>query len=300
MIDPILFTFKIGSFQLALHWYGIIVVTAVMIAAWLAGREIKRRGGDAEFIWDALPLILLVGVIGARIWYVANHIVGGGTLYLQDPWRMIMISEGGLHIYGGFLFGGIAFLLYARHMKTDVWMLLDSIAPYLLIGQAIARPANYINQELYGPPTTLPWGIPIDAFHRMAAWRDLALFPEATTRFHPTFAYEMIWNFCAAALLIWLSRRFISQLRPGVIFFAWMVMAGLGRAIIETWRPDQPVISALGISTSRLVSLLMALTGLILLLARQGVLPFWNGPAPQAAEVRPAPDDPQASAGSLD
>ena len=86
-----------------------------------------------------------------------------------------------------------------------------------LLGQAIARPANFINQELYGQPTTLPWGIPIDAAHRIGVYQDLAQFPLATTRFHPTFAYEMIWNFLAFALIIYISRRFASEkkLQPG-------------------------------------------------------------------------------------
>jgi len=276
MIDPIIFTIHIGSFQLALHWYGIIVVGAVMISAWLASLDLKRRGGNPEWIWDMLPWILLAGVFGARLWYVANNIAGGGTRYLENPINIINIPEGGLHIFGGFVFGGFAFWLYARMKKIDIWLLLDSLAPYLLLGQALARPANFINQELYGPPTTLAWGIPIDAAHRLPMLSDMTLYPEATTHFHPTFAYEMLWNFAAAGLLIWLAHKFEKQLRPGAIFFGWLVLAGIGRAIVETWRPDQPILPYMGISTSRLVSLLMALVGVVLLLRRYDVfhLPF--------------------------
>ncbi len=280
MIDPILFTVQIGSFRLVIHWYGVIVMVAVSIATWLSGRELKRRGGDPNWVWDGLPYILIAGVIGARLWYVVNNIAGGGTQYLNDPLSIINIPAGGLHIYGGFLFGGIAFLIYARKMKLNMWLLIDSIAPYLLIGQALGRPANFINQELYGPPTNLPWGIPIDAAHRLPAWSDLAQFPETTTRFHPTFAYEMIWNFAAAGLLIWLGRKFGSKLRPGTIFFGWLILAGIGRAIMETWRPDQPLIPGLGISTSRLAALLLVLAGTILILGRYNIipLPFWKKP----------------------
>jgi prolipoprotein diacylglyceryltransferase len=86
----------------------------------------------------------------------------------------------------------------------------------------------------------------------------------------------MIWNFAAAGLLIWFSRRFENRLRPGSILFGWLVLAGIGRAILETWRPDQPMVDAIGISTSRLVSLLMALAGLLLLLARYEIIPWWK------------------------
>jgi len=276
-INPIIFTIQIGSFHLSIHWYGVIVLAAFLIAAWLASRELKRKGGDPNWIWDALPWLLVAGIIGARLWYVANNILGGGTRYLQNPLDILNIPEGGLHIFGGFLFGGIALLIYARRNPVDLWKLLDSVAPYLLIGQGLARPANFINQELYGPPTTLPWGIPIDANHRIPPWNDLTQFPVATTRFHPTFAYEMIWNFAAAGLLIWLSRRFEKHLRPGAVFFGWMILAGIGRVIIETFRPDQPVLPGTGLSYTRLVSLLLALCGLILLLGRyQAIrLPFW-------------------------
>jgi len=242
MVDPILFTLQIGSLRLAIHWYGIIVMLAILIASWLAANELKRRGGNPDWIWDALPIIIIAGVVGARLWYVITNILGGGTRYLENPVSILFTTEGGLHIFGGFLLGGIAFGIYAMRRNIDFWMLLDSVAPYLLVGQALARPANFINQELYGQPTNLPWGIPIEASHRIYPYNDLGLFPEATTRFHPTFAYEMVWNFVAAGLLIWLSRRFKEQMRPGAVFFGWLVMAGIGRAIIETFRPDQPLV----------------------------------------------------------
>jgi len=141
-----------------------------------------------------------------------------------------------------------------------------------LIGQALARPANFINQELYGQPTNLPWGIPISADHRLAQYADLSLYPFATTRFHPTFAYEMIWNFLAAALLFYLLYRFAERIKPGAMFAGWLILAGIGRSIIEQFRPDQPQIPRLGLSYTNLVSLLMALAGLLMLLWQYKIL----------------------------
>jgi phosphatidylglycerol:prolipoprotein diacylglycerol transferase len=119
MIDPVLFKIQLGNFTLAIHWYGIIVVTAVIIAAWLASKEVKRRGENPEKIWDMLPWLLLIGVIGARLWYVANATLGGSTYYLEKPAAILNIPEGGLHIFGGFIFGGLAFIIYAYLNKLN-------------------------------------------------------------------------------------------------------------------------------------------------------------------------------------
>jgi prolipoprotein diacylglyceryl transferase len=135
----------------------------------------------------------------------------------------------------------------------------------MLVGQAIGRIANFINQELYGPPTTFPWGIPISAEHRLPEFASLP----ASTRFHPTFAYEMIWNILTASLLLWLARRYEKRLKPGTIFAGWLIAAGLGRAWLELFfRPDQPKIPGWGLSYSGLVSALMAIAGIVLLLVR--------------------------------
>jgi phosphatidylglycerol:prolipoprotein diacylglycerol transferase len=255
----------------------------------VAAREVRRRGEDPDYVWDGLVWALLAGIVGARIWYVANDILGGNSRYLDDPISILYITEGGLHFYGAILFGGLAAFLYARRQKLDIWLILDSVAPSLLIGQAVARPANFINQELYGPPTSLPWGIPIDAHHRLPPWNDLSRFPEASTRFHPAFAYEMIWNLLAAGLLLWISKRFHKKLKPGVMFAAWFILAGVGRFVIEWFRPDQPRVPGTDISYSRIVAGLMALAGTLMLLIKYQVirLPFLP-PGPEAYTLAPS------------
>jgi phosphatidylglycerol:prolipoprotein diacylglycerol transferase len=154
----------------------------------------------------------------------------------------------------------------------DAWLFLDAIAPAALIGQAVARPANFINQELYGQPTNLIWGIQIEASKRIAPYNNLNLYPISTTKFHPTFAYEMILNFIIAMFLLWLTRSYIEKLKPGAIFFSWLVLAGFSRAFIELFRTDQPHISGTNISFTMLIALLMSLSGLLLMLFRYGRL----------------------------
>src|SRR5215213_9272277 len=268
MIDPVIFTIRIGNLQFPLRWYGVIVMIGVIVGSLIVERGLRLRGENGDRIWDALIWILPAGIIGARLWYVINATLGGNRYYIENPVQIINIPQGGLHIFGGFVLGTASLLYYLRQNKLDPWLFLDAAGPAALIGQGIGRLANFINQELYGPPTTLPWGIPISAEHRLTQYRDLSLFPVETTRFHPTFAYEMVWNFASAGLLLWLSRRYKQDLKPGTLFAGWLVLAGVGRVVIEFFRPDQPKIPSLGISYSSIFAALMAIAGAILLMAR--------------------------------
>jgi phosphatidylglycerol:prolipoprotein diacylglycerol transferase len=159
-------------------------------------------------------------------------------------------------------------LIYLKKNQLDAWLFLDAAGPAMLIGQAIGRIANFINQELYGPPTDLPWGIKIEAAHRLPEFQNLSLFPVETTRFHPTFAYEMLWNFAAAGFLLWLARRYEKEIKPGTLFSGWLMLAGLGRVWIEFFRPDQPKIGDTLISYSMVAAAFMAVAGALLLMAR--------------------------------
>jgi phosphatidylglycerol---prolipoprotein diacylglyceryl transferase len=274
MIDPVIFSLELFGLTLTLRWYGVIVMAGIVAGSLIIERELRRRGEKGDRIWDALIWVLPAGIIGARLWYVFNAALGGNRSYLENPASILRIWEGGLHIFGGFLFGVLALLVYLRLNNLDPWLFLDAAGPAALVGQGIGRLANFINQELYGPPTTLPWGIPISGEHRLPQYQDLGLFPVETTRFHPTFAYEMLWNFASAGLLLWLSRRYKEDLKPGALFAGWLILAGVGRVIIEFFRPDQPKIPSLGISYSSIFAALMAITGAILLMARYRAINF--------------------------
>lgn len=277
MINPIIF--RIPLINWPVHWYGVILMTGFLVGSWMVERELKRRGENGELIWDAAIWVLIPGVIGARLWYVLNATLGGDTRFSNNPIEIVRIWNGGLHIFGAFLFGAAALLLYLNKNKLDPWLFLDVIGPAALVGQAIGRLGNFVNQELYGPPTTLPWGlkifpenpyqIPVGVQGRSS--QEILSYIQ-TTRFHPTFAYEMLWNFAAAGLLLWLSRRYEKEIKPGTIFAGWLVLAGVGRAWIEFFRPDQPKIEALGISYTTVVAALMGIAGAIMLMARYKVI----------------------------
>lgn len=270
MIDPILFTINLGFMQIPIRWYGLLFVGGALVAAWYAAWYVKRKGEDPNMVWDALIWLLISGIAGARIWYVVADIIGGNQRYLNDPVSILLVNQGGLNILGGVMLAALVGWYYCQRYHVDFWLLADAIGPGALLGQAIGRLGNYINQELYGPPTPLPWGIPIDAGHRIAPFDDLAQYPLETTRFHPTFAYEMIWNLIFFGLLVWLVIRYKNRLKTGVIAAAALVISGLGRTWIELFRPDQPRFFGTAVSTSMVISIIFALLGIWILLARWG------------------------------
>jgi len=293
MIDPIIFSVDVFGITISLNWYGILVTTGVIVATWITARGIRLRGGNPELVWDLVLWVVPTGIIGARVWYVVNDILGGNTRYLDRPLDIIDITQGGLrglHIYGSILFGAVAAILFARRHKLDLWMLFDALGPSVLVGQAVARPANFINQELYGQPTTLPWGIRISALHRLPPWNDLSLFPEATTRFHPAFAYEILWNLVTGGLILWAVRRFPKLRRPGVALGAWLIAAGVGRQIIEFFRPDQPRVPGTPISWTRIAAAVMIVLGVLILLAQYGLLKRSGGSGMRQEYVLHSPD----------
>ncbi|WP_204137321.1 prolipoprotein diacylglyceryl transferase [Halomicronema sp. CCY15110] len=235
-VDPIIFEF--GPF--ALRWYGLLMLAAILTAAQIASHEVARKGEDPDNLWDMLFWILIPGFIGARLYYVFIQSPRGSTglgYYLQNPGEILKVWGGGIHIFGGFIFGGIALWLFTRIRKLDPLPYLDAICLGLPLAQAIGRWGNFINQELYGPPTTLPWGLRIDRAHRIPPYNDLSTYPDST-RFHPLFLYESLWNFIGFGIIFWLSRRFNKQLKDGDIALMYLIWYPLGRFFIEFLRTD--------------------------------------------------------------
>ncbi len=232
-VDPVIF--QIGP--LAMRWYGILVVSGILIAAAVASRYVRDRGYDGEAVWDMLIWVMIPGFIGARLYYVfiqSPRGPNGLNYYLENPLAILQIWTGGIHIYGALIFGTLALLIYARLRKLPLLVYLDGVGLGMPLGQAVGRWANFINQELYGPPTTLPWGLRIDPQHRIAAYVDL---PESV-RFHPLFLYESLWNFLGFGILFWISRRFADRLLPGDLALLYFIWYPLGRFFIEFIRTD--------------------------------------------------------------
>ena len=235
-VDPILS--ELGPFSL--RWYGLLMVTAIFVGATIASQEVERRGQDGNDLWDMVVWVLIPALIGARLYYVfiqsPRNDFGIGY-YLAHPLSIFQIWSGGIHIFGAFIFGGVSIWLYAKIRQLPLWTFLDGVSLGLPLAQAIGRWGNFINQELYGPPTTVPWGLRIDPLHRIPPYNDLSLYPESV-RFHPLFLYESLWNLLGFCIIFWISRRFFQQLKPGDLTLLYLIWYPLGRFFLEFLRTD--------------------------------------------------------------
>lgn len=275
----------IGNF--AIRAYGLLLMLGILLGAWLAAAEARRRGEKPDHVWDGLLVVFIMGLIGARLYHVFSSPEGavGWSYYRENPIKILYIWEGGLAIYGALIGGLAGFFLYAYRHRLAVWRWLDIVAPSILVGQAIGRWGNFFNQELYGPPTTLPWGIPIALEHRLP--QHLTLPPE--TRFHPVFLYESLWNTIGFLILFHLNRRLGHRLREGDLFALYLIWYPVGRLWIESLRPDAWKIGH--IAAAQIFSLIALAAGLAILvynrIRRQ--VPAASGPAVEQPSGPPRP-----------
>lgn len=241
--------FPIGP--LFIRFYGIILMLGAVAGAWLATREAKRRGYNPEIVWDLLTYLLIGGIIGARLWHILTPPPSSGITagwYFTHPLDALAIWKGGLGIPGAVGGGLLALLLYTRRHKLNFAEWTDIAAPSLALGQAIGRWGNFVNQELYGEATNLPWGIKIQAEHRVGQYQDLSRFPVETTRFHPLFLYESLWNLANMFLLLWISRRFGDRLKKGDIFLIYLIVYPVGRFLLDFLRVDASLVAGININ----------------------------------------------------
>lgn len=258
--------FEIGP--VVVHWYGLLIIFGILLGGFVATLEAKRRGEDPEHVWHGLIWCIIFGFLGARLYHILSSPAdgtGGFRSYVEDPIAVIQLWDGGLGVYGAIAGGIVGLLLYSRRHHLNAWRWLDIATPGLVLAQAIGRWANFINQELYGPPTELPWGLLIGTEHRIPRYSDLTLYPVDTTRFHPTFLYASLWSLGILVLLMWIARRWGDRLRDGDIFLSYLVLFGLGHLWTEQlFRPDAWVLKD-GLAVASLISLVVVLLGLGLL-----------------------------------
>lgn len=259
------------------NWYGIIIVTGILMGGFVAAREARRKGENTDRVWDALMIVAIAGIIGARLYHVLSNPAGcnetiqgcGWPWYSQHPADIVLLmTQGGLGIFGALIAGGLAAFIYIRRKKLSFARYMDIAAPAILIGQAIGRWGNFVNQELYGPPTTLPWGISIDAAHRYGAFTDLTQYPVETTRFHPDFLYESILNIFGFIVLVIVARKFANRLKDGDLFLLYMIWYPVVRILVESLRPDAWTVAGGGLATAQLVSMVSIVIAVALLIFR--------------------------------
>ncbi|TET35980.1 MAG: prolipoprotein diacylglyceryl transferase [Anaerolineales bacterium] len=262
------------SFQfgpLTIQFYGIIIMLGAVAGAFLAQFNARRRGENPDLVWDGLIWVLIGGIIGARLWHILtpppSMVERGITTahYLTHPLETLAIWNGGLGIPGAVIGGAIALFAFSKRRNISFLSWVDIAAPALALGQAIGRWGNFVNQELYGAPTDLPWAIFIGPHHRLPGYMEQATY-------HPLFLYESLWNLANVFFLLWLGWRFADRLRAGGIFLAYLVIYPIGRFLLEFLRLDSSQVAGLNINQT--IMAVVALAALSILLIRRREKPL--------------------------
>lgn len=264
---------------LYLRYYGIIIVLAVVIGSYIASRIAKRAGYDPEHVWGAMTWALIPAVIGARIWFIlfpAKELTDRGIntgWILTHPFDLehgpLAIWNGGLGVMGAIIGGAIGVLIYVRRNNIPVKLALDIGLIAAPLGQAIGRWGNFINQELYGIPTDLPWGITIPRIRRIPPYNNTIQYP-LDTRFHPTFLYESIWNFAIFGFLYWLWRKRREWFKPGDFVLLYLILYPAGRFFLEFIRAEIAVIGPVNINQAIMFVLVIGAAAVMLFRHRPG------------------------------
>jgi phosphatidylglycerol:prolipoprotein diacylglycerol transferase len=294
--------FVIPGLSREVYWYGILVTLGTLMGAFVADREARRRGLNTDHVWNLLIVVMVFGLVGARLYHVVSSPGGEGSglgTYLSNPISIISFWDGGLRglgVIGAIVGGVIGVWLYvwehnhavlARAWRsigkprrrrgglegdTDVmeaeplifseWADIGALA--LPIGQAIGRWGNYFNQELYGHPTTLPWGVPVADAYRLPQYVSLP----ASTRFQPTFLYESLWCIGVFLVLAFVARRWTEWLLFGDLALLYLILYPLGRYLVELQRPDAWTVG--GVPVAQVISVLTMAGAALVLLARHG------------------------------
>ena len=244
-----------ATFDLTIHAYALCILLGIIVGLYITNRRLVARGVESWLILDISLFAIPLGIIGGRAYHVITH--PADYFAGQDIMRVFYVWEGGLAIFGALILGAVGGWIGCRMSGLRFTALLDAIAPGLIAAQGIGRFGNYFNQELFGGPTNLPWGLHIDAANPAFP---LGLPPE--TLFHPTFLYEALWNFAGAVAIIWIGRRF--ALQWGRTFAVYLMWYGVGRVAIESIRLD-PSESFLGIRVNVWAAMAAVLLGLIIL-----------------------------------
>jgi len=217
---------NLGPFPL--RAYALAILVGIVVAVWWSMRRLKARGGNPDDIISVCYWAVPFGIVGGRIYHLVtspDQYFGAGG----HPMDAFKIWEGGLGIWGAVALGGLGAWIGCRRTGLSFALFADVTAPTILLAQGIGRIGNWFNQELFGAPTTLPWGLEIDPAHLPAG-------DAVGTLYHPTFLYELLWNVLGVAVLVWAERRY--RLHGGQVFWLYVLIYTTGRLWIEMLRID--------------------------------------------------------------
>jgi len=254
--QPSAVLFSLGPIQI--YWYGFFIVLGIIIALLIAFQLAKYYQIKPNVVFDLVFWLIIGGIIGARLYDVGLQF----HYYLDHPEQIIKIWQGGLAIHGGIIGGIIVIYLFARHQKINFWKLAALVAPGLALAQALGRWGNYFNQELFGLPTNLSWGIPINILNRPLNYI-------SNNYFHPTFLYESLGCLLIFLVLLIINIYHIKKSQLNNFFFAWsvalyMILYSILRFSLEFIRLDETPYF-LGLRWPQIISLLIIIFGLLVI-----------------------------------
>jgi phosphatidylglycerol:prolipoprotein diacylglycerol transferase len=227
--------FKLGT--ITIHYYALLILLGIILGLLLTWMRAEKRGKSMDFLVESLPWVFVGGILGARIWHILSppqSMVARGITtryYLTHLLEAIAIWKGGIGIIGAMAGGGIALWIFSRKKGAALADWLDIIAPGLALAQSIGRWGNFINQEVYGLPSDLPWAITIDSQHRLPGYAEFSTY-------HPLFLYEAMWSFLNMLFVLWMGKKLENKLKPGSLFLIYLIIYGAGRIGLEFLRLD--------------------------------------------------------------
>lgn len=252
---------QVGPFQI--RFYALAILVGIVLAVVITSRRLRAVAHPVEVVVDVAMWTVPSGILGARIYHVLTH-PGDYFSPGADLWRVFYIWEGGIAIFGAMLGGLLGIVIGTRRAGVPVLLFLDALAPGMLVAQAVGRLGNYFNQELFGPPTTLPWGLLVDPGSPA-----IPAGTPAGTLFHPLFLYELLWNLAGAAVIVMFEHYRRRHGRPslgtGRSVGVYLVWYGAGRAALESIRLDPTELLAGGVKANVLTALVAAVMGVGLL-----------------------------------
>lgn len=236
---------------LTIHWYGLFIVVGIMLASLIVTHLGKKYNITKNQIIDSAFYSIILGIVGARIYHIFLEL----SYYIEHPLNIFKIWQGGIAIHGGIIAGSITLYLFCKKNNINFLKLLSIYAPGLALTQAIGRWGNYFNQEIYGLPTNLPWGIPVDTINRIPEYID-------SVYFHPTFLYESIGNFLIFIIILLLHKKLTSNKKEITIISSYLILYSLLRFSLEFIRIDITP-EFFGLRLPQIVSLFIILFSII-------------------------------------